>query len=497
MNRPIRVIAIATLVMFLALLLNVTYVQYWQANSLNSLSKHPDNARVRDAEFSRERGSIFVGRDTVLAESVKTDDQYAFQRRYPNAFEYAGLTGYFSRDLGIGGVEATQNSILGGSDPKLFVNRVIDLAGSRTPRGGNVKLTINPAAQKAAYQGILKLGKDTQAAVVALEPGTGRVLAMVSNPTFDPNVLASHDFSKANAAKERLLSAKPSPLDNAAIETVLPPGSTFKLVTAAAALESGNYTPNSKVPGGRSLDLPQTKTNLVNENGMSCGGDQITLTRALAVSCNVAFGSIGLKLGGDALREQAERFGFDQVYFSDLDDALNRQAKSRFPANPDPPQTALSAIGQFDVAATPLQMAMVTASIANGGTTMKPNLIDQVLDSKLDVLDKLQPESLPGQPAMSVAHARQLTEMMEAVVTSGTGRTAQIPGVRVAGKTGTAQSAPNRPPYAWFVSFAPADNPRVAVAVLVQDAGVDRDQISGSGLAAPIAKSVMEAVLGR
>ena len=202
-------------------------------------------------------------------------------------------------------------------------------------------------------------------------------------------------------------------------------------------------------------------------------------------------------LGGDALREQAERFGFDQVYFSDLDDALNRQAKSRFPANPDPPQTALSAIGQFDVAATPLQMAMVTASIANGGTTMKPNLIDQVLDSKLDVLDKLQPESLPGQPAMSVAHARQLTEMMEAVVTSGTGRTAQIPGVRVAGKTGTAQSAPNRPPYAWFVSFAPADNPRVAVAVLVQDAGVDRDQISGSGLAAPIAKSVMEAVLGR
>ncbi len=497
MNRPIRVLAIGTLVLFLALLLNVTLVQYWQAGSLNSLAKHPDNTRVRDAEFSRERGSIFVGRDTVLAESVRSDDQYDFQRRYPQPFAYAQLTGYFSRDLGIGGVEATENSILGGSDPKLFVNRVIDLAGSRTPRGGNVKLTINPAAQKAAYEGIQDLGKDTQAAVVALEPSTGRILAMVSNPSFDPNRLASHDFTKANAAKQQYLDAKPSPLDNPAMETTLPPGSTFKLVTAAAALESGKYQPNTRVPGGRFLDLPETSKNLINENGASCGGDSITLARALAVSCNVAFGSIGLKLGDDALREQAERFGFDQIYFTDLDDSLNRQSRSRFPANPDRPQTALSAIGQFDVAATPLQMAMVTAGIANGGTTMAPHLIDQVLDAKLDVLDKVQGQPLSNQPAMSVANARALTEMMEGVVTSGTGRTAQIPGVRVAGKTGTAQSAPNRPPYAWFVSFAPADNPRVAVAVLVQDAGVDRDQISGSGLAAPIAKSVMEAVLGK
>jgi len=497
MNRPIRVLAIGSITLFLALLINVTFVQFWQAGSLNSLAKHPDNTRVRDAEFSRERGSIFVGRDTVLAESVKSKDQYAFQRRYPHALQYAHLTGYFSRDLGIGGIEATQNSILGGSDPKLFVNRVIDLAGSRTPKGGNVKLTINPAAQKAAYDGIQALGKDAQAAVVALEPSSGRILAMVSNPTFDPNLLASHDFSQANGAKQRYLNAKPSPLDNPAIETVLPPGSTFKLVTAAAALESGKFTPNSKVPGGTSLDLPLTSKKLVNENGMSCGGGQITLTRALEVSCNVAFGAVGMRLGDDALRQQAERFGFDQTYFSDLDDSLNRQAKSRFPANPDQPQTALSAIGQFDVAATPLQMAMVTAGIANGGTTMAPHLIDQVLDSKLDVIDKVQSDPLPNQPAMSVANARALTQMMVGVVDNGTGRTAQIPGVQVAGKTGTAQSAPSRPPYAWFVSFAPADNPQVAVAVLVQDAGVDRNQISGSGLAAPIAKSVMEAVLGR
>ena len=497
MNRPIRVIAIGTFGLFLMLLLNVTFVQYWQADSLSSLSEHPDNARVRDAEFSRERGSIFVGRDTVLAESLKSKDQYAFQRTYPHALEYAHLTGYFSRDLGIGGVEATQNSILGGSDPKLFVNRVIDLAGSRTPKGGNVKLTINPAAQRAAYDGIQKLGKDAQAAVVAIEPGTGRILAMVSNPSFDPNRLASHDFSRANAAKQRYLDTKPSPLDNPAIETILPPGSTFKLVTAAAALESGKYGPDSMVPGGSSLDLPQTSKDLVNENRGSCGGAKITLTRALEVSCNVAFGSIGLKLGGDALREQAERFGFDQIYFDDLDDSLTRQSKSRFPENPDPPQTALSAIGQFEVAATPLQMAMVTAGIANGGTTMAPHLIDQVLDSKLDVLDKVQGEPLPNQPALSVTSARALTQMMVGVVNNGTGRTAQIPGVQVAGKTGTAQSAPSRPPYAWFVSFAPAENARVAVAVLVQDAGVDRDQISGSGLAAPIAKSVMEAVLGK
>jgi penicillin-binding protein A len=496
MNRPIRNLSVACMVLFVALLVNATFVQYWQADSLSSLSAHPDNKRVRDAEFARERGAILV-RGKAVAESNKTGDSYKYQRAYPAGMQYAHLTGFFSRDWGLGGVENSENSILSGSDSALFVNRFIDLVDNQSPQGGSVSLTINPKAQQAAYDGMKALGANVQGAVVALEPSTGKILAMVSSPSYDPNRLASHDFAQVGRTKARLEKNKLRPLDNRAIEEILPPGSTFKLLTAAAALDSGRYTPDTKVPGGASLDLPQTTKNLVNENRGSCGGDKITLTRALEVSCNVSFGSVGLDLGGDTIRRTAEKFGFGTRTFHDLDDSLTKQAISRFPANPDPPQTALSAIGQFDVAATPLQMAMVAAGIANNGTVMKPYLVDDIKSPKLDSISKTEPEPMPDQPAMKSSSARDLTQMMVSVVEHGTGTTAQIPGVEVAGKTGTAQSAPDRPPYAWFVCFAPASTPSVAVAVLVQDAGVARDQISGSGLAAPIAKSVMEAVIGK
>lgn len=499
MNKPIRFLSVGCMLLFLALLGQATYVQYWQAASLTSLSSHPDNVRVRDAEFSRERGPIVVragGKSVAIAESEKSDDRYLFQRKYPQGPLYASLTGFFSRDYGLGGIEASQNSLLSGSDSKLFLNRVVDLVDNQDPQGGSVELTINPAAQKAAYDGIRKLGDNVRGSVVAIEPNTGRILAMVSSPSYDPNRLATHDFGTVGKVKSRLEQARPSPLDNAAIETVLPPGSTFKLVTAAAALADG-YTPDSKVPGGAILDLPQTTRNLPNSGGGSCGTDKITLTRALEVSCNVAFGSVGLKLGAEKLDEQAAKFGFGERYFTDLDDALTRQAISRFPADADKPQTALSAIGQFDVAATPLQMAMVVAGIANGGTVMSPYLVEQTTSPDLDVLYKTDPRPIAGQPAMSSRNATDLADMMVSVVERGTGRTAQIPGVKVGGKTGTAQSAKDRPPYAWFVSFAPDRDSKVAVAVLIQDAGVERNAISGSGLAAPIAKAVMEAVLNK
>jgi peptidoglycan glycosyltransferase len=496
MNRPIRNLALGCMLLFVALLVNATYVQYWQADDLTSLSKHPDNKRVRDAEFSRERGAILV-RGKAVAESNKSDDTYKFQRAYPQGEQYAHLTGFFSRDWGLGGVESTQNSILSGSDSKLFVNRVIDLVDNQSPKGGSVTLTVDPDAQKAAYDGLKALGNNVRGAVVAIEPNTGKILAMVSSPSYNPNRLATHDFTSVGKAKQRMEDNKLSPLNNSAIEEVLPPGSTFKLVTAAAALDSGKYTPDTKVPGGASLDLPQTTKNLVNENRGSCGGDKITLTQALQISCNVSFGDVGLKVGDDRIRDTAEKFGFGKRSFTDLDDSLTRQALSRFPEDPDKPQTALSAIGQFDVAATPLQMAMIGAGIANDGVVMKPYLVDEIKSPKLDVIGKTEPQPMPDQPAVSSAAARDLTQMMVAVVDNGTGQTAQIPGVAVAGKTGTAQSSPDRPPYAWFVSFAPAQTPAVAVAVLVQDAGVARDQISGSGLAAPIAKSVMEAVIGK
>ena len=400
MNKPIRNLAVACMLLFVSLLINATYVQYWKADDLTSLSQHPDNKRVRDAEFSRERGAILV-RGKAVAESNKSDDDYKFQRVYPQGPEYAHLTGYFSRDWGLGSVEATQNSILSGSDSSLFVNRVIDLVDNQAPKGGSVTLTVDPDAQKAAYDGLRALGDNVRGAVVAIEPRTGKILAMVSSPTFNPNRLASHDFTAAGKTKQRLENANPSPLNNRAIEEVLPPGSTFKLVTAAAALGTGKYTPETKVPGTATLDLPQTTTDLVNENRGSCGGNEITLTQALMVSCNVSFGSVGLDIGDDAIRTQAEKFGWGTRTFHDVDDALTRQAISRFPENPDKPQTALSAIGQFDVAATPLQMAMVGAGIANDGVVMKPYLVDEIKSPKLETIRRTDPDPMPDQPAMS------------------------------------------------------------------------------------------------
>lgn len=488
MNKPIRTMSVFCALLFGSLLLNATYLQYFRADSLN---ERADNRRVTDAEFSRERGAILVDGEPI-AESVPTDDEYKFQRTYPQPFKYAHVTGFFSYEFGSNGVERTEGNILSGSDSRLFVNRVIDLVKDAQPKGGSVTLTIDPAAQTAAYDGVRALGNDVKAAVVAIEPATGKILAMVSSPTYDPRLLASHDLIQVRRDRDRLFNSPDNPVQNRAIQERLPPGSTFKLVTAAAALQNG-YKPDTKVQGGARLDLPQTTTDLVNDSGGNCGGNEITLTQALNVSCNVSFGKIGMDLGADKLREQAEKFGFGKHYLDDL----NGQVESVFPENPDEPQEALSAIGQFEVAATPLQMAMVTAGIANFGQVMRPYLVDEERAPDLSVLNKTEAQPLTGGRAMDPSSATDLVNMMVDVVDNGTGRTAQIPRVRVGGKTGTAQSAPNRPPYAWFVSFAPAESARVAVAVLVQDAGVERDAISGSGLAAPIAKRVMEAVLNQ
>jgi peptidoglycan glycosyltransferase len=281
------------------------------------------------------------------------------------------------------------------------------------------------------------------------------------------------------------------PLDNRAIAGRLyPPGSVFKLVTAAAALDSGRFTESSMIPGPASLDLPQTSVNLHNDFAGSCGGgDKVTLTRALQISCNTAFGWLGLDLGAQALRDQAARFGFGQALRVPMP-----VTPSVVPAQLDPPQTAQSAIGQYDVRVTPLQVAMVAAAIANGGQVMQPHLVKAVRAPDLSVIDQPGPISL-GQ-AMSGNAAAQLTRMMQAVVNAGTGTEAQISGISVAGKTGTAQQGPGKPPHAWFTAFAPAANPRIAVAVVVEDGGKAGNEAYGGKIAAPIAKQVIEAVLG-
>jgi peptidoglycan glycosyltransferase len=483
-NRPIRTLSVFCLLLFLALMLNATYLQYVKAKSLDD---DPRNRRVVQAAFSRQRGAILAGK-TAVAHSVPSKDQFKFQRTYPKPLEYAPITGYFSY-YSQTGIEHSQNQVLSGDDSRLFVTRLVDLVNNSDPKGGNVELTVNPKVQDAAYNGIRALGAGVQAAAVAIEPSTGRILAMASTPSFDPNKLADHDLTKSTKVYNSLVKDPAQPMLNRATQTTLPPGSTFKLVTAAAAMEDLGMTPNSLVDGNSSLKLPQTTHVLHNENNESCGGAKVTLTQALDLSCNVSFAQVGLKLSDAQLRAQAEKFGFDKTYLTDL----SGQAVSRFPTTLTPPLRALSAIGQYEVAATPLQMAMVSAGIANHGVVMKPYLVDRVTSSDLDVLDQTSPTQLST--AVSPNTASMLTQMMTSVVDRGTGTPARIPGVEVAGKTGTAQSTPNRPPYAWFTGFAPAANPKIAVAVLVQSSNTNRSEIAGGALGGPIAKAMMEAVI--
>lgn len=485
MNRPIRTLAIGCLVLFALLLVNVNYVQVFRATNLNSDSA---NKRARDAECSRERGPILVDGEPV-ARSVPSHDNLKYVRTYSHPLLYAPVTGFFSCVYGSSGVEASQNSLLSGSDERLFVNRVIGLVGNDQPQGGSVLLTLNSAAQRAAFDGLRALNGTARGAAVAINPKTGAILAMASTPTYDPNLLSTHDVTSAKAAWDRLSTNPARPMLNRGTQEIYPPGSTFKLVVSAAALQHG-YSPDTLVKGGSVLDLPQTSSDMHNENGGNCGGDPITLTQALVVSCNVSFADLGLTLKAPVLQQQAEEFGFNDDYLDQLP-----LATSNFPTGIDPPQTALSSIGQYEVATTPLQMAMVGAGIANGGAVMTPYVVQEVRSPDLQVLDSAQPEVL--HQAMSSSSATQLTQMMVDVVQSGTGIPAQIPGVSVAGKTGTANSSASRAPYAWMVAFAPADNPQVAVAVLVEQTAINRNDITGGGLAGPIAKRVMQAVINR
>jgi peptidoglycan glycosyltransferase len=485
MNAPLRRLSAVVTVLFLALFASATSVQFVQAGSLNA---RPGNARTVYKQYSRERGPIVAG-NTVLAASKPVDDLYKYLRTYPTGPLYAHVTGYYSPVFGSAtGIEAAANAYLNGTADQLFYRRISDLLTGRQPKGASVELTVDPAAQQAASRAL----GDRQGAAVALDPKTGAVLAMVSSPTYDPNTLATHSRTKADRAYKRLLADPGRPLENRAIAGRLyPPGSTFKLITSAAALSSGRYTPDTEVPGPAELPLPQTTITLPNDDRQPCGpGGQVKLLDALRISCNTAFGSLGMTLGDDALRQQAAKFGFGRTLQVPL-----TVTPSSYPPDPNQAQTAQTAIGQFDVRVTPLQMAMVAAGIANGGVVMQPYLIKRIRSSDLDTVSETQPTQFST--AVTPEVATQLTTMMEAVVQSGTGTNAQISGVRVAGKTGTAQTAKGQPPLAWFTAFAPADDPKIAVAVVVENGGGFGEAASGGRVAAPIARAVMEAVVRR
>jgi peptidoglycan glycosyltransferase len=484
MNAPVRRLTLVVSLLFALLLASLTWVQFVDAKTLQN---KPGNRRTLLANFSRDRGPILVG-STPVASSLPDSDVYQYQRTYPQGPLYSHVTGYYSFLYGAGGgIEGSQDSLLSGRSDSLFYRRVIDLVSGKPPAGATVELTINAAAQQAADAAL----GNQRGAVVALDPRTGAILAMVSHPAYNPSSLATHDLTKSAQAWKQLTNDPNRPLDNRAIAGRLyPPGSVFKLVTAAAALSSGHYTESSQIPGPAVLDLPQTTAKLHNDFSVACGpGGVVSMTRALQISCNTAFAGLGLKLGAKALQDQAAKFGFG--------DSLRIPmpvTPSSIPADLNAPETAQSAIGQFDVRVTPLQVAMVAAAIANHGEVMLPYLVKDVRAPDLSVLSTTKPSSFGS--AITPDVAAQLTRMMEAVVSDGTGTKAQISGISVAGKTGTAQQGNGKAPHAWFTAFAPADNPQVAVAVVVEDGGKVGNEAYGGTIAAPIAKKVIEAVLG-
>ncbi|QNG20791.1 penicillin-binding protein 2 [Rhodococcus triatomae] len=492
MNTPLRRVSMAVMLLVVALLANATYVQVIKADSLRA---DPRNSRVLLDEYSRQRGQISAA-GQVLAASVATEDRYKYLRTYPenpaapsSPYAYAPVTGFYSMQYGSTGLERAEDTILNGSDNRLFGRRFSDLFSGRDPRGGNVITTLDPTMQQVAYDQLTSRGYS--GSVVAIEPSTGRILTMVSTPSYDPNALSGHDGSFTTQAWEDLNADPDNPLLNRAVSQTYPPGSTFKVVTTAAALAAGT-TPDDQFTASPQITLPNTSTTLENYNGSACGdGPTASLREAFARSCNTAFVEMGVGTGADALKDQSQALGvgseFGGVPFPVADSTVG--------SIPDDAALGQSSIGQRDVALTPLQNAMIAATVANGGVRMQPQLVSELQAPDLSTLDTAQPVS-EGQ-SLTPEVAATLTDLMIGSENQ-TGGEGQIPGVQIASKTGTAEHGAdprNTPPHAWYIGFAPAQNPTVAIAVIVEDGGDRALAATGGSVAAPIGRAVIAAGL--
>jgi peptidoglycan glycosyltransferase len=483
MNRELKRISLVIIAMFVALFASSSVIQVVQADAL---AQDERNTRTLYDSYRSQRGSILVGGNPV-AESIPADDQYRYQRVYPAPLIYSNVTGYFTLNQGLTGIEGAMNTYLSGKDESQFLAQLNSILTGKEPQGASVELTLNPALQQKAWDA---LGNYTGSVVVS-EPATGRILAMVSKPSFDPNSLASHNTDSVIAAYKALISDPGDPLIDRSIAGAMnPPGSIFKLVMVAAALESGKYTAESTFPNPASLTLPGTSTKIYNWNRSSCpgAGAEVSLTTALQYSCNIPFAELGLALGREAILTQAKKFGFNTSFQIPMTTAV-----STFPTVMDDAQTALASFGQFDVRATPLQMAMVSAAIGNGGKVLYPSVVHDVLQPNLTVIAPFEVKEFSQ--AMSPENAAALNQMMVNSVDHGLASSARITGVRVAGKTGTAENGAGEPYTLWFTGFAPAESPKYAITVLVENGGGLGQEGNSNLIAAAIAKQVLEAEL--
>ena len=474
--------SVVIVLMFTALFVSTSVIQVF---STESLSANQHNVRVLYDSYSTERGAITVDGVPIVT-SQPVDDDYSFLRVYANGPLYAPVTGFISLNHGNSGIERSLNEVLSGTSDSQFLDQLTGLFTGEKPQGAAVELTLDPVVQQAAWDAL----GDNAGAIVAIEPSTGKIIAMVSKTTYDPNTLAAHEANTTIDNRYNELLANPNnPLINRAISGDLyHPGSVFKIVMTAAALEGGDYTPESEFPNPGQLQLPGTNSVISNAEGGSCGGGATaSIATALRLSCNIPFAQLGSAMGEDRIQAMAESFGFGQKLTIPMS-----VTPSIYPEGMDVPQLMLSSFGQFDDKVTPLQIAMVSAAIANGGVLMKPTLVESVTAPDLRVIQTFEPEvfSAPVNPEV----AATMVQMLVNGVSNGAASNARISGVDVGGKTGTAENGAGEPYTLWFTGFAPADNPQVAIAVVIENGAPNA---FGNKVAAPIAKKVLEAVLSR
>lgn len=483
MTPEIRRVANVILLMFLSLFIAASAMQVVNADSLNNDSR---NQRAVFDGYKTQRGAILVDNNPI-AESNSSNDAYHFLRKYSGE-QYSAITGFYSLYQGRTGLENYLDNSLRGDNSAQFFEQLNALFSGNPVTGASVELSIDEKVQQVAWDAL----GNNKGAVIAMDPTTGRIIALVSKPGFDANLLSTHNTADASANYKKLLTRKDAPLINRAIGGDLyAPGSVFKLVVASAAFESGKYTPQSTLPNPRKYTLPGTKTTITNSGESNCGGaPKVSIATALKLSCNIPFAQLGIALGQDAIAAQAKKFGFGETVTIPM-----KSTPSVYPTGMDESQTGLSSFGQFDVRVSPLQMVMVASAIANDGIQMQPYLVDQIFTSNLTLLQQTKPTEI--RRSISTSTAESVKKMMIAAVTSGVSSNARIPGVVVAGKTGTAENGVGEPYTLWFTGFAPAKNPKVAIAVVVENGGGFGQSGRGNSVAAPIAKKVMQAVLGK
>jgi len=486
-NAPLRKAGVVILVLFGLLFANLNWVQAYKADKYRT---SPYNGRVQVAEYERARGVIEAKGGVALAESKATDGTLKYLRVYPEKQAYAPVIGYKPVNGAATGIESSENEFLAGTSDKLFADRISDMFTGNNTGGGNVVLSIKPKAQEVAYDELVNNERGvTKGAAVAIDPRTGAIQAMVTMPSYDPNPLVSHDKNAAKAAYDKLNQDKSQPLLNRGISETLPPGSTFKTIITAAALQNG-YTEDSQIPAGPVY----THAGAVIRNAEDevCPTGVVSLKLALVESCNTGFAQLGVKLGRDKVMKTAQAFGFEQTDLTvgDLEDgglsvaASHTGAIANADGSTDEGALAQSSIGQRDVRMTALQGALITATVANGGKQMRPYLVAQLLSPDRRSIYTASPQTLRTPISGSVASTMQ--DMMEGVVTDGTGTKAAIDGMKVGGKTGTAQNAEGASPHGWFIGFAfnSKGEPVSAVCVMLENvpgghASAEAARISG------------------